>query len=350
MGKAVHAHALGASCPALPEMAFWEIREIREMKDALEEYRLALADFSQPGARWGNIGRLTVWGRKAGLTADEIVDAARAAGVKDRDADIRRGWESARPPRDAPRNRYTPRMPRPTPRTFPGFVRSMIEAGGGEADAEAVRALSPYYFPRTANPRLAQTAAFLRLFDPADLLFIFRDDAPAAGRRGVNLRTAAEWLEIVENGGDLPGDLVCPNPFTGAEGLTTDGKPSLVAQTSIARFPFLIVEFDDLPLPGQCAFWRGFLTRSPLARAVASITYSGGKSLHALLHFGCATLAEWTARRDQLRRFLAADPDPVFRADEQAMRPRTGTRLPGVVRFSSGRVQELLYLNPAATR
>jgi hypothetical protein len=322
------------------------------MKDAMQEYRAALADFSQPGARWGNAGRLTYWGKAAGLNADAIIDDARAAGVRDRNGDIRRGWNSATPQGNAPQgSRHAPRMPRPTPpRTFPGFVRDLIGDEAEDANADAVRALSPYYFPRTASPRLAQTAAFLRLFDPADLLFIFRDDAPAAGRRGVNLRTAAEWLEIVEKGGDLPGDLACPNPFTGAEGLTTEGKPSFVAQSCLARFPFLIVEFDDMPLSKQCAFWRGFLTRSPLARAVASIAYSGGKSLHALLHLGCATLAEWTARRDQLRRFLAADPDEAFRADEQAMRPRTGTRIPGVVRFSSGRRQELLYLNPAATR
>lgn len=46
----------------------------------------------------------------------------------------------------------------------------------------------------------------------------------------------------------------------------------------------------------------------------------------------------------------AADPDPASRADEQAMRPRTGTRLPGVRRFDNGRLQRLLYLNPEAVR
>ena len=318
-----------------------------DMKRPIREFEAALADFSQPGARWANVGRVTYWGKAAGLTAEDIIREARAAGVRDRDGDIRRGWNSATPQGYAPHGwRDAHRMSRPSPpRTFPLLVRDLIEAGGGEANFEGVRALSPYWWPQTANPSLAQTAAFLRRFALSDLLFIFRDDAPMAGRRGVNLRTCAEWLQIVEDGGALPGDLVVPNPFTGAEGVTSDGKPSLVAQSCIARFPFLIVEFDNLPLPAQCAFWRGLLTKSPFAPMVASVTYSGGKSLHGLLHVGCASQKEWSGCRDKLRRLLAADPDPDYRVDEQAMRPRTGTRLPGVVRFSSGRVQELLYLN-----
>ena len=317
------------------------------MKDAKEEYQAALADFSKPGARWGNAGRLTYWGKAAGLTADEIVEDARAAGVRDRDGDIRRGWRSATPQGDAPQgSRRAPRMPRPTPpRTFPGFVRDCIGDEAG-TDFEAVRALSPFPIPADGG---AQTVAFLNsLFAPADLIFIHKEieKATPPGYK-VNLLPAGEWPGNLYGLGDR--DLITPNPYTGAEGETTGGKKSFSAQSCLARFPFLIVEFDDMPLPGQCAFWRGFLTK-PLAGKVASITFSGGKSLHGLIHVGCATLAEWTGRRDQFRRYLAADPDKAFRADEQAMRPGQATRLPGVVRASSGRVQELLYLNPAATR
>lgn len=65
--------------------------------------------------------------------------------------------------------------------------------------------------------------------------------------------------------------------------------------------------------PEQAAFWRGLLSTSPFAPKVAAVTYSGGKSLHGLLHVGCRTLAEWQAVRDKLRGLLAADPDPAFR-------------------------------------
>ncbi len=318
------------------------------MKDAMQEYRAALADFSQPGARWGNAGRLTYWGKAAGLDADAIIDDARAAGVRDRDGDIRRGWNSATPQGDRPPQWFRRRPPRPTPpRTFPCFVRDLIESGGGEADLGTVRTLSPVPIPADGE---GQTVAFLNsLFSPADLIFIHKETEKATPPDyKVNLLPAEEWPGNLYGLGDR--DLINPNPYTGAEGETTDGKKSFSAQSCLARFPFLIVEFDDMPLPGQCAFWRGFLTKSPLAGKVASITYSGEKSLHGLLHVGCATLADWAARRDQLCRLLAADPAEVFRADESAMRPGQATRLPGVVRFSSGRMQELLYLNPAATR
>ena len=156
------------------------------------------------------------------------------------------------------------------------------------------------------------------------------------------------------------GDLIVPNPFTGAASETTGGKKSLIAQSCLARFPFIVIEFDELSLPLQCAFWLGLLAKSPLAQLVAAITYSGGKSLHTLLHIGCDTVEEWRRVQGKLCRLLAADPEQrtdtngrtiyPFRADVQAMRPRQGTRLPGVRRFGNGAPQALLYLNPAAMR
>ena len=317
------------------------------MKDAKQEYEAALADFAQPGNRWTAKGALTYWGKAAGLTAEEIIADARASGVADRDADIRRGWNDAKPQGDRPTNRqrFVPRArPKPPP-TFPRFVRDMVEAGG-TADFDEVQELSPMPILLSGT---AQAASFFRwLFDPADVLHVFRDDAPTAGKPGGNLIPCRDWLAKIERGEELPGDLIVPNPFTGEEGETTDGKKSFVAQSCLARFPFMVIEFDGIPLAMQCAFWCGLLTTSPLGPKVAAITFSGGKSLHGLLHVGCRTLTEWQTARDGLKRLLCAD--PAFRADEQAMHPRTGTRLPGVRRFSNGKMQNLLYLNPDAVR
>lgn len=326
------------------------------MKDPRREYEAALADFSQPGNRWTAKGRLTYWGKAAGMSADEIISDARAAGVTDRDADIRRGWNDAKPKGRNPkddwrqndwRNYATRTKPKPTP-TFPRYVRDMVTAGGGEATSADLLALSPFAVPTDAG---AQTSAFLRsLFAPADVLHVFRDDAPTAGKPGLNLMPCRDWLAMPERGEAMHGDLIVPNPFTGKESDTTDGRKSFIAQSCLARFPFAVVEFDSMPLKAQAAFWRGLLSTSPLAPKVAAITYSGGKSLHGLLHIGCRTLAKWQTVREQLRGLLAADSDPAFRADEQAMRPRTGTRLPGARRFDNGRRQALLYLNPEAVR
>lgn len=325
------------------------------MKDPRREYEAALADFSQPGGRWSAKGRLTYWGKAAGMSADEIIADARAAGVTDRDADIRRGWADVTPKGDRPQGGWRPKAPRAKqkpPPTFPRYVRDLVAAGGGEATSADLLALSPYDFTHgreNGNPQLT-TALFLRLFDPADRLFIDNSKAHKTGRPGENIRTADEWVQHVCLAVDMGGDLITPNPLTGMEGETTDGMKSYVAQSCISRYPFLIVEFDSMELKVQTAFWRGLLSISPLGAKVASITYSGGKSLHGLLHVGAATLAEWQIVREQLRRLFCADPDPAFIADEQAMRPLTKVRLAGVRRRDNGRLQCLLYLNPDAVR
>lgn len=330
------------------------------MKDPLKEYDTALADFSQPGNRWTTKGRLTYWGKAAGLTADEIITDARAAGVTDRDADIRRGWNDAKPTdgyRQNDRQRYTQRAnPKPPP-AFPFYVRDMVEVGGGTATARDLRELTPAIdggwtqWDSETDTSFLQTRDFLSLlFDPADVLHIFRDDTPTAGKPGQNLMHCSDWLARLEHGEAMHGDLIVANPFTGEEANTTDGRKSYIAQSCLACFPFVVIEFDTMPLKVQAAFWRGILAKSPLAPKVAALVYSGGKSIHGLLHVGCRTLTDWQKVREQLRGLLAADPDPAFRADEQAMRPRTGTRLPGVRRFDNCRRQTLLYLNPEAVR
>ena len=112
------------------------------VKDPRREYEAALADFSQPGNRWSAKGRLTYWGRASGLTAEDIVADARAAGVKDRDADIRRGWNDAKPKGDRPQGgwrHYAPRAKPKPPPTFPRYVRDLI---GDAQAAQGAQALS----------------------------------------------------------------------------------------------------------------------------------------------------------------------------------------------------------------
>ena len=359
------------------------------MKDPRREYEAALADFSQPGNRNEMQGKLGFWGCAAGLTAEEIIADARAAGVTDRDRYIESGWNKLKPKADAwlaaqetwqtRRTAHRPRpLPKPTPPpTFPYYVRDMVAAGGGAAACADLLDLSPV--PVVPTPQL-QTRDFLRAcFDGGDLLFIDNCGTHQTGRPGENIRSADAWVDWVCLAGDMGGDLITPNPLTGEARETTDkhGRPyqSYILKDCIARFPFLIVEFDDAKwafggdvargLAWQCAFWRGLLTQSPLAPRVAAVIHSGGKSLHGLLHVGAATLAEWEAERDTLRRLLAADPTEArnakgdacypFQADRQAMEPHQKVRLPGVVRRGdaargAGNRQSLLYLNPGAVR
>jgi len=316
---------------------------------ARAKYEAALTAFAQPGGRWQNKGALTYWGKAAGLSADEIIEDAHAHGVTNRDGDIRRGWNDARILDPADPSRRRPRATRTVQRPATShYVRELSGGMRGEpGTVDGVRELSPCR-DWMGKPPQAQTAMFLRAaFRPDEKLHIFRDDRPTAGVPWVNLRAAADWLERLPFE-PLPGDHIVPNPFTGSLGETTDGKKSLIAQSCLAAFPFMLIEFDEMPLAMQYAFWRAFLLKSELAKQLVALVYTGGKSVHGLLHVGCNTLLDWQAVRNPMCALIASDELPLYRADAQAMRPRTGTRLPGVERIGKGTLQELVYLNPAA--
>ena len=319
------------------------------MIDPLTKYRDALAAFAAPGGRWANKGALNYWGKAAGLSAEELIADARAAGVIDRDADIRRGWEDARPKGEAVRGAYRPRAAKPKPPRFASHIRNILDGVDAErGTVDCVRECSPC-IDWINKPPEAQTIDFIRAaFAPDELLFVFRSDAATKGVPGENVRTAANWTAHIESGKPLPGDLVKINPFTGAVGKNKNGQPSYVSQDCLAAYPFALMEFDAMPLPMQYAFWRGFILSHKLAPALVSLTYSGGKSLHGLLNVGCRTLLEWQAVRRRLMELFAADTDERFRIDPQAVHPLIGTRLPGVRRRNNGVMQELIYLNPDA--
>ena len=320
------------------------------MIDARSKYEDALAAFAVPGCRWDNKGALTYWGKAAGLSADDIIADVRAAGVKNRNAEIRRGWSDARPQfiNGTPTADYTPRARKVEPPKHAGHVRNLIgdlnTAKRGTVDW--VRECSPCWDFIGLTDREQTAMWFKAMFAPHEKIFAFTEHE--CGKPGVNIRTASDWLKLIERGGRVPGDKVVPNPFTGKIGKTTAGADTYIGKSCLAAFPFLIVEFDEMPLEMQYAFWRGFALHSKFAPSLIALTYSGGKSLHGVLHVGCRTLAQWEAARDKARGVLSSDADVQFRADVQAMEPRQGTRIAGVKRSNNGAVQSLIYLNPKA--
>ena len=50
--------------------------------------------------------------------------------------------------------------------------------------------------------------------------------------------------------------------------------------------------------------------------------------------------------KDAILNLFATDTDARYRLDPQALHPLTGTRLAGVTRASTGKVQELLWIAP----
>lgn len=229
------------------------------------------------------------------------------------------------------------------PRTYPRHVRNLIHAGRDvrtidglmQISAEPVAELSPW----------CQLVQHLRWLFPGqnDIAYIFRNDPPTPGVLGRSLMRVVDWLRAgCPNPPTTAGELVVPNPFTGNEGETADGKRSFIAQSCLAAFPHMILEFDEMPLETQCQFWAGFIRQSKLP--LVCLVHSGGKSIHGCVHVDAPDVLTWYAKRAQMVALFASDSNAAFRADAQAMRPRTGMRLAGVVRKGTGKVQRLVWL------
>lgn len=249
--------------------------------------------------------------------------------------------------------------------TYTGTVRDLLREGGGSACAADLCGLSPVPVS-DMTPQEQTTSFLLRLWRPTDLLFVTHKGADF-GRVGVNIRPAGDWARVVESGGVLPGDIVTPNPLTG-EGvprMNAGGREYLsyiCADCLTTVRPYAVLEMDDLPECMQLAFWLGFLRRSPLARTLVSLVHSGGRSIHGLLCMRAADPFSWERNAQKLRSLFCSDPETrveakedgsektvhPFRADAQALRPLTKTRIPGVCRGDNGNVQRLLYFNPDA--
>ncbi len=315
------------------------------MVDALTKYRLALSAFTQPGGRWNNKGALTYWGKAAGLSADDIISDARAAGVHDRDGDIRKGWADAEPKfiNGTANANFTPRAAKPKLQTFPHRVRSIIHAGRDVTTLDGLAAMSAYDF-RVYGNRECRTHLHIKWLFPDDAAFayIFRKTETAAtpGVLGKSVMRVRDWFHAEPWNA---GEQIVPNPFTGEYGTTANGTPSLIAQSCLAAFPHMLMEFDDLPIAEQCRFWAGFIRTVKLP--LVCLTHSGGKSIHGCIKVNAANLPTWNAIRERMLAMFAADNDPAFRVDAQAMMPRQGMRLAGAVRQSTGDEQRLLWLS-----
>ncbi|MEI7672284.1 MAG: hypothetical protein WCK00_09250, partial [Deltaproteobacteria bacterium] len=175
------------------------------------------------------------------------------------------------------------------------------------------------------------------LYDPTDLIWI--GERHEAGVTGDTIRTAAEWTTHFKNGGKS-GPHIIPNPMTGQEGTTKDGKPSFRSDNTVKTYRFCLVEFDDLPREDQIRFWSA--ARLP----VVCLIDSGGKSIHAWLDVQkratVTTAEQWqlhikTNLYDQLLTPLGVD--------SSCSNASRLSRLPGHYRTEKGNYQRLLWLS-----
>jgi hypothetical protein len=98
-----------------------------------------------------------------------------------------------------------------------------------------------------------------------------------------------------------------------------------------------VAEFDGMPLADQFAFWMGWGLD-----AVTAVTFSGSKSLHALLRVDAANREEWekSVKGGLFRRVLVP-----LGCDRACVNPARLSRLAGARRADKGgAVQKLLFV------
>lgn len=171
-----------------------------------------------------------------------------------------------------------------------------------------------------------------RLYALDDLLFI--GARLVAGIK--HILPASEWIARFERGMAIPEHII-PNPLTGEQGQTKDGKPSHRADSCVARFRFATVEFDKMSRGEQIQFWAG------VKLPVVALIDSGGKSIHGWIRIDAANADEWTQRVEG----KLFDTLRVVSVDGTSKNEARLSRMPGCLRTETNRWQRVLYLNPA---
>ena len=229
--------------------------------------------------------------------------------------------------------KYRPRhvasiKPKPLPMTAQAFVRK-----GEGADESDWWEASPVRIDWEPGPRDA--IVLLDVLYPRDA-YLFCGE-----RYGTTVRTAGEWRERFAHGEPLPPHVI-PNPMSGHEGLTEEGKPSFRCDNTVATYRYAVAEFDVMDKASQLEFWWGFRSAP-----IAALIDSGGKSIHAWLRVDCPDRATW--ERDVEATLFGKVLVPLG-CDPQCKNESRLSRLPGYYRRDKCAWQRLLYLNPEGGR
>ena len=224
-------------------------------------------------------------------------------------------------------------------RPFPGeeMVHKLVESSRGVAEEDLCK-VSPVEFP--SEPGGGQAGFLLQsLYQPEEYLFL-------GHRHSRHVSTVAEWLDALGKVRQVCWPHIIPNPLTGKKHLTKAGKASYRCDAAVAAFRFMLVEFDEMEMDRQLAFWHSVIRQGLLK--VAAIIDSGGKSLHAWVAVDLPDQSAW----DQYVREEAYNKDhgilTSMGADPQCKNPGRLSRLPDHYRDEKRQFQRLLYLDPEA--
>ncbi|MBQ1576401.1 MAG: AAA family ATPase, partial [Oscillospiraceae bacterium] len=192
---------------------------------------------------------------------------------------------------------------------------------------------------QTRTPVESVIAYLTTLFRPDDHVGYCTEVREVDGRlsptRGCCDRTCAELLASLRK---YPDDLGATfgdwNESAGAwiRFNALDGQG--VGNANVTSWRFALVESDTIPVDEQEALFR------QLRLPIAAMVYSGGKSIHAIVHVDAVDAAQYRERVQKLYTFLESQGVTI---DRQNSNPSRLSRMPGVTR--NGVEQRLIATN-----
>lgn len=169
------------------------------------------------------------------------------------------------------------------------------------------------------------------LFKPDEYVgFSFKaTDAEKDGKHhpiehGLNKRTQAEIIEDLKKYKNIHEAICTPNYRDAGAWVRInplDGQGG--KNSNVTDFRFALVESDNMPLEKQLSFFKA------LQLPVAALVYSGGKSIHGIVHIDADTYKEYQQRVDRLYKLCNKN---GFTVDIQNKNPSRFSRFPGVFR------------------
>lgn len=179
------------------------------------------------------------------------------------------------------------------------------------------------------------------LFKPDDIVGYVTNDAwqNTDGKwvpsKGVYFHTAEEIISKLKKYGDDIGAAVGDwKPEAGAWIRFNPLDGNGVKNENVTAFRYALVESDSLSLEEQERVYRQYNL------PIAAMVYSGGKSIHAIVHIDAENEIEYKARVNKLYQFLE---DNGVTIDKQNRNPSRLSRMPGAVR--NGKEQRLIGTN-----
>jgi hypothetical protein len=227
----------------------------------------------------------------------------------------------------------------PTAKASVGDADAFLE--GFSTVADLGKGVTEYDLWEASNPRLSNDPVrdgillMETLYGKDDFLCLGKD----CYAKDVKMRD--EWVELIENDGNAYS-LFMVNPFTGNFHSDQSGRMSQRCNAAIAKYKYVLGEFDPprgsnfFPLQRQLEFWAS------ITLPIAALTYSGNKSIHALISLGREVNSEneWN---ELVKGRIFHDLLSPLGADANTANPARFSRFPGFLR--DGKLQKLLYLN-----